>query len=72
MKERTSMIVAGRRRGARWLRGQSAAEYLVVAMLLAGVAGAGWFGEGGGLLAWLLEALRGFHLRFAGSLALPL
>ncbi|MEK7945685.1 hypothetical protein WKR98_13085 [Pigmentiphaga sp. YJ18] len=72
MKERRSMIVAGRMRSARRQRGQSAAEYLVVAMLLAGVAGAGWFGEGGGLLAWLLDALRGFHQRFAGSLALPL
>ncbi|AZG07791.1 hypothetical protein EGT29_07835 [Pigmentiphaga sp. H8] len=72
MKERRSMIVAGRMRSTRRQRGQSAAEYLVVAMLLAGVAGAGWFGEGGGLLAWLLDALRGFHQRFAGSLALPL
>lgn len=66
------MIVAGRARGAHGQRGQSAVEYLVVAMLLAGVAGAGWFGEGGGLLAWLLDALRGFHRRFAVSLALPL
>lgn len=53
-------------------RGQSAVEYLVVATLLIGVTGGGWFGEGGGLLGWLLDALRGFHHRFAGALALPL
>ncbi len=66
------MIVTRGTLGERGQRGQSMAEYLVVAMLLVGVAGGGLFGEGGGVLAWLLDALRGFHLRFAGSLALPL
>lgn len=53
-------------------RGQSAVEYLVVVTLVIGLAGVGWLGEGGGLLGWLLDALRGFHYRFAASLALPL
>ncbi len=57
---------------ARYQRGQSAIEYLVVVTLVLGLAGSGWLGEGGGLLGWLLDALRGFHHRFAASLALPL
>jgi len=53
-------------------RGQAAMECLIVTVLLVGVAGAGMFGEGGGLLGWLLDALRGLHQRFAAVLALPL
>lgn len=52
--------------------GQSAVEYLLAVTLLIGLAGAGWFGEGRSLLDGLLEALQGFHHRFAASLALPL
>jgi len=66
------MIVASVSMNIPSQRGQSAAEYLIVATLLIGLAGGGWFGEDGGLLGWLLDALRGFHHRFAGSLALPL
>src|SRR5690606_23089069 len=45
--------------------GQSAVEYLlVVSVLLSGLWGAGLFGDQGGLLALLLDALRGFHHRF--------
>ncbi|NYE26429.1 hypothetical protein [Pigmentiphaga litoralis] len=54
-------------------RGQSAVEYLViVSVLLGGIWGAGLFGEQGGLLALLLDALRGFHHRFTTTLSLPL
>jgi hypothetical protein len=53
-------------------QGQAAMECLIVTVLLVGLTGAGMFGEGGGLLGWLLEALRGFHGRFAATLALPL
>ena len=53
--------------------GQSAVEYLVfVSVLLGGIWGAGLFGEQGGLLALLLDALRGFHHRFTITLSLPL
>ena len=53
--------------------GQSAVEYLViVSVLLGGIWGAGLFGEQGGLLALLLDALRGFHHRFTTTLSLPL
>ncbi|GGX32904.1 hypothetical protein GCM10007242_44910 [Pigmentiphaga litoralis] len=60
-------------RGAARSQGQSAVEYLViVSVLLGGVWGAGLFGEQGGLLALLLDALRGFHHRFTTTLSLPL
>jgi len=56
-----------------YARGQSAVEYLViVSVLLGGIWGAGLFGEQGGLLALLLDALRGFHHRFTTTLSLPL
>ncbi|VCU71577.1 hypothetical protein PIGHUM_03662 [Pigmentiphaga humi] len=51
-------------------RGQSAVEYLVVVVLMLGIGG--WMGGGGGLLETVLQALRGFHFRFAAVLALPL
>ena len=54
-------------------RGQSAVEYLlIVSVLLTGLWGAGLFGDQGGLLALLLDALRGFHHRFTTTLSLPL
>lgn len=52
--------------------GQSAIEYLILVTLLIGLTGYGWLGEGGGLLGWLLDALAGFHRRFAAALAMPL
>lgn len=54
-------------------RGQSAVEYLlIVSVLLSGLWGAGLFGDQGGLLALLLDALRSFHHRFTTTLSLPL
>lgn len=53
--------------------GQAMAEYLIiVGALLAGGIGYGLFGEGGGLLWQLIDALRGFHYRFSTTLSLPL
>ncbi len=52
--------------------GQSMTEYLLVLVALLGLAGAGWWGESGGVLQWLIEALRGFHQRFSVMLSLPL
>lgn len=53
--------------------GQAMTEYLiVVGALLAGGIGAGLFGENGGLLGMLIDALRGFHHRFSMTLSLPL
>jgi hypothetical protein len=63
---------AARNQTAR-IHGQSAVEYLVVvSVLLGGIWGAGLFGEQVGLLALLLDALRGFHHRFTTTLSLPL
>ena len=56
----------------RMQRGQAAAEYLVVTLLLVGVAGSSWFGKDLGVLGLVLDALRSFHHRFAASLAMPL
>ncbi|WP_299455043.1 hypothetical protein [uncultured Pigmentiphaga sp.] len=52
--------------------GQSAVEYIVLAAAVIALAGLGFLGEGGGLLGWLLDALAGFHRRFAASVAMPL
>ncbi|GAA4336422.1 hypothetical protein GCM10023144_30710 [Pigmentiphaga soli] len=53
-------------------RGQAMIEYLVlVAALVAGLAAVGLYGDDGGLAGRLVEALRGFHLRFAAALAWP-
>ena len=53
--------------------GQAMTEYLiVVGALMAGGIGYGLFGEGGGVLGLLIDALRGFHHRFSMALSLPL
>lgn len=53
-------------------RGQAAVEVLLLTMvLIAGFWGVGWMQGDSGVLAMLLDALRGWHQRFAATLALP-
>jgi hypothetical protein len=53
--------------------GQAIAEYLVILVaVVAGIASTGLFGDGGGVLAQLVDALRAFHYRFATVLSWPL
>lgn len=54
-------------------RGQAALETLLITLLLViGIWGVGaWRGEGDGVMAQLLGALRLWHQRFAATLALP-
>ncbi len=60
-------------RRRRSLCGQAIAEYLIILVaVVAGIAGTGLFGDGGGVLAQLVDALRAFHYRFATVLSWPL
>ena len=54
--------------------GQAAVEAAVVTLVVvAGFWGIGWLqGEGGGVLALLIDGLHRWHHRFASLLALPL
>lgn len=55
-------------------QGQAAVEAAVITLVVvAGFWGVGWLqGEGGGVLALLIDGLHRWHHRFASLLALPL